>query len=309
MLANLRIRGYPPFEDLEMPACRLPRPRGSLGLINLITGYNGVGKTALLRAIHLLSGSLTVDVEGTVGLSTEMDGHSVSLSCRLTAPFGSPVSETPQHRTTPCKYNAGESWGHPAPAPVPVVCVFPDRNDEPENARRLAQLSDADRGELIEALRLFEPTLRSLQGAGTAIVCDKGLAASMPLGLMGTGMGHAARLLLAVMTAKNGLVLVDEVESSLHHKQMEALWRILCDRASRDHVQIFATSHSLECMRAAVAAHAAMLTGRPGIRQKPILVHRIDNITHSRAPKRGRVCTTYHPDLLDHGLKFWSEWR
>ena len=282
MLANLRIRGYPPFEDLEMPACRLPRPRGSLGLINLITGYNGVGKTALLRAIHLLvSQGGEPDGEGTVGLSTQMDGHSVDLSCRLTA----------------------------TPAPVPVVCVFPDPHDEPADARRLAQLSDADRRELIEALRLFEPSLRFLQSAGTTIVCDKGLAASMPLGLMGTGMGHAARLLLAVMTAKNGLVLVDEVENSLHHKQMEALWRILCDRASRDHVQIFATSHSLECLRAAVAAHAAMLTGRPGIRQKPILVHRIDNITHSRAPKRGRMCTTYHPDLLVHGLEYGAEWR
>ena len=72
---------------------------------------------------------------------------------------------------------------------------------------------------------------------------------------------------------------------------------------------MFATSHSLECLRAAVAAHAAMLNCRPNILQPSILVHRIDHITHSRARRQGRVCTTYPPDMLVHGLEYGSEWR
>lgn len=309
MLASVHIKGYPPFEDLEIPR---------LGGINLITGYNGAGKTALLRAIHLLAGSFTVETTGTVGLVAESEGRRVVLEGRRAAAPGASHAGAPEHRDTKapehraarCAAGEGVSRGRPPPAPLPVACVFPDRDDERENARRLAQLGRGDRDALHAALRGFEPSLRSVESKGSALVCDTGLPNPMPLGLMGAGMVHAARLLLAVMTAKHGLVLVDGFENGLHHRQLGAVWRILCGRARRDRVQVFATTQSDECIRAALSAHAATLTAHPATLQQPLLVHRINDLAQARRSlRKGHICTTYPPDLLAYGLEYGTEWR
>ena len=282
MLASVHIQGHPPFADLAIPR---------LGGINLITGYNNAGKTALLRAVRLLAGSFTEEAKGAVSLVTEIEGRRVVLEGRLAA---SSNAGTPTHRGTAA----------PEHRPPPrVACVFPDGDDGPENARLLARLGRCDREALHEVLRTFRPELRSVACRGVAMVCDVGLPDPMPMGLMGAGMVQAARLLLAVMAAPGGLVLADEIGNGLHHKQLVPVWRSLCARAARNRVQVFATTHSEECIRAALLAQRATLTAAPGILQPPLLVHRIDDCAQSPWSRReGHICTTYAPDSLGRAL-------
>ena len=56
------------------------------------------------------------------------------------------------------------------------------------------------------------------------------------------------------MRAKDGLLLVDEIENGLHYSKLHEVWKTI-DWLSREfNVQVFATTHSYECV---VAAHAA----------------------------------------------------
>jgi AAA15 family ATPase/GTPase len=68
---------------------------------------------------------------------------------------------------------------------------------------------------------------------------------------MGEGMARLASLVLAIGNAQGGVVLVDEIENGLHHSILPQVWQAI-DKVSRQFAtQVFATTHSLECITAA----------------------------------------------------------
>ena len=55
-------------------------------------------------------------------------------------------------------------------------------------------------------------------------------------------------------TARNGMVLVDEVENGMHYSALQDLWRLVRSAAHEWDVQFVATTHSGECIEAAMSA-------------------------------------------------------
>lgn len=49
---------------------------------------------------------------------------------------------------------------------------------------------------------------------------------------------------------QNGIVLIDEIENGLYHTSQEILWDIIFESSKAFNVQIFATTHSAECIEA-----------------------------------------------------------
>ncbi len=128
-----------------------------------------------------------------------------------------------------------------------------------EDAERFGNLDIIGRQDvLLKALQFIEPRLRRLAvvvaGGVPMIHGDIGLNRMVPLPLMGEGMVRLASLILAIGNAQNGFVLVDEIENGLHHSILSKMWRALGEVAEQFNTQIFATTHSLECI---LAAHQA----------------------------------------------------
>ena len=48
--------------------------------------------------------------------------------------------------------------------------------------------------------------------------------------------------------------MIDEIENGLHHAILVDLWRKVRDWSNRWSVQVFATTHSQECLKAAIEA-------------------------------------------------------
>ena len=125
-----------------------------------------------------------------------------------------------------------------------------------EDAERFGQL-DMTEGvdNLLEALKIVEPRLKRLTtifSAGVPMIYgDIGLGRMFPLALMGDGLGRLTSLLLAIANAPGGVVLVDEIENGLHHSILSKVWQAIGDAARRFDTQVFATTHSFECIRAA----------------------------------------------------------
>ena len=63
-------------------------------------------------------------------------------------------------------------------------------------------------------------------------------------------MARVLRLVLSALQARDGLFLVDEFENGLHYSVQAKVWEILFDLAQVRGVQIFATTHSSDCVRA-----------------------------------------------------------
>ncbi|MBI5082413.1 MAG: AAA family ATPase [Chloroflexi bacterium] len=70
------------------------------------------------------------------------------------------------------------------------------------------------------------------------------------LSSMGDGMRRILTLAISAVTSENGVLLVDEVDTGLYYNTQFDMWRLLIETAQRLNVQIFATTHSLDCVRA-----------------------------------------------------------
>ena len=125
----------------------------------------------------------------------------------------------------------------------------------PESVRRFSDLLFARReAELLEILREFEPRLNdlSLVGEPSSIHGDiEGLRKLLPISAMGEGLQRMTSLMLAISTAENGIVFIDEVENGLHYSVQTRVWQAIAKAARTYNVQIFATTHSYELIRAA----------------------------------------------------------
>jgi AAA15 family ATPase/GTPase len=69
----------------------------------------------------------------------------------------------------------------------------------------------------------------------------------IPIGSMGDGIWRMLGLALAIVNAKNGVLLVDEIDTGLHYTVMSDMWKMIWETAKRLNVQVFATTHSNDC--------------------------------------------------------------
>lgn len=130
-----------------------------------------------------------------------------------------------------------------------------------EDARHLGQLEISKQPfDILEVLRIIEPRLTRIRAVvgptGPTIYGDIGLDRMLPLALLGDGLNRFTTIVLRMATARNGTVLVDEIENGLHHSVMDKIWAALAEAAIMFNVQLFATTHSWECVEAARQAYA-----------------------------------------------------
>ncbi|WNG30803.1 ATP-binding protein [Cystobacter fuscus] len=109
----------------------------------------------------------------------------------------------------------------------------------------------------IERVSLAEGTRTAAQGR-VPLVRRKGSSDPEPLRSMGDGMNRVFELALGLANSKGGLFLVDELENGVHYSAQEQLWRLIFETASQLNVQVFATTHSWDCIESfqrAASAH------------------------------------------------------
>jgi ABC-type Na+ transport system ATPase subunit NatA len=71
-----------------------------------------------------------------------------------------------------------------------------------------------------------------------------------PISVFGDGVRRALSIALAIPPARNGLLLIDEIESALHVSVLDTLYPWLVEACAEYNVQLFATTHSLEAVDA-----------------------------------------------------------
>lgn len=117
---------------------------------------------------------------------------------------------------------------------------------------------------VLGAMRLIEPKLRGLafikapresrppgpRYAETRIpvVTLEGSDERIPLNSMGDGMLRVLQLVLAILPAQGGFLLIDEFENGLYYGVQEAVWKMVFQLATELNIQVFATTHSQDCI-------------------------------------------------------------
>ena len=129
----------------------------------------------------------------------------------------------------------------------------------------------ADR--IVACLQAVDPRIKQLKTIATSpmpmLYADVGLSRLTPLGLMGDGIGRLLSMVLAFYGARNGSIMIDEIENGLHYSALAEVWQHIHWLSREFNVQVFATTHSYECL---AAARNAFQTGN----SSDLLVHRLD---------------------------------
>jgi len=153
--------------------------------------------------------------------------------------------------------------------------------------------------ERLEALlRKIEPALKSVRSikpyGASLIYVDLGFKEKIPAIHLGQGFIRLLSIYSKLIAFEGQMLLIDEIENGLHHSILIDIWRGLSNLAEAENVQIFATTHSYECI---VAAHKAFAE-TPAY---DFAVHRLDEV-------KGEIkVTTYDKESLE--TSFGSHWE
>ena len=124
---------------------------------------------------------------------------------------------------------------------------------------------------VIKALQIIEPRIKRFnilttennvkeQGA-VPIVMLEGKPNRVRLGSMGDGINRVLTIILSLINSKGGLFLLDEFENGLHYSVQRNLWNIIFELAESLDIQVFATTHSNDCINS--FAHSSV--GKDGL--------------------------------------------
>lgn len=120
-----------------------------------------------------------------------------------------------------------------------------------------------DETTVLHALRTIEPGIERIASIGTQVRRSTrgvrgGLAMMVagqriPVGSMGDGIWRLLGITLAMVQARGGVLLVDEIDTGLHYSVLVDMWRLVLETARSLDVQVFATTHSRDCYEALAA--------------------------------------------------------
>lgn len=133
--------------------------------------------------------------------------------------------------------------------------------------------------EIVSDMKLLEPNLDSIHfltsgGFSSGILiglCNSGRR--LPIGTYGDGMRRLLALRLSFIGAANGVLLIDEIDAGLHWTIMEEMWQFVVEVASRLNVQVFATTHSYDCIRGL----GSLLRNRPELEEQ-VCLQKLDRL-------------------------------
>lgn len=116
---------------------------------------------------------------------------------------------------------------------------------------------------VLRALRFLDPDIERIAAQATTqsfyggasirggfIVKSRRYDQPIPIGSFGDGMWRLLAMAIAISQCKGGVLLIDEVDTGLHYSVLPDMWRLIMESAKDLDVQVFATTHSSDCIAA-----------------------------------------------------------
>lgn len=135
------------------------------------------------------------------------------------------------------------------------VCSI--RNSQPTEDAELfnSLVLKKKKNRLIELLKTIDSRLEDLQylkvGSEPLVYVDLGLKELIPLTQLGQGFTRLFRFFSEMLVEEAKIVLIDEIENGVHHSVLMEVWKGIASLSVIEDLQVFATTHSWECIQAA----------------------------------------------------------
>lgn len=118
-------------------------------------------------------------------------------------------------------------------------------------------------GEVVEALKILTPKVNAVQfllteldnykyapkSSAGIVVGLQGTAMRVPLGSLGDGMRRLLGIAMALLCVEKGALYIDEIDVGFHYSIMQNIWEFVLAMAQRTNIQVFISTHSLDCLK------------------------------------------------------------
>jgi AAA15 family ATPase/GTPase len=137
------------------------------------------------------------------------------------------------------------------------VTIYPSYSSSDVSlSLRLTQIAkEGTKHQLLQAIQLFDPNILNIEILTTSpnisvlYIQHKQLGFA-PFYTFGDGLKKALIIALALPLAKNGILLIDEIETSIHFSALSEIFNWLIETCKINKTQLFVTTHSLEAVDA-----------------------------------------------------------
>lgn len=266
-IKNIEIRNFKCFENFTAEG---------LGRVNLIGGKNNVGKTAFMEAVFVnvyaqnlrsftLSLSFIKFARETLNLNSSNNNvhtnnrkkflelsNNIFTSSNVNHAYFR-IDETEgvkkyhfEFNNQTIDVNANEfsfdiNWINN----IGFIDNFGFSNKEISNAYLHVQKKDKEQF-LNDILHRFDSRIEKFIGGDVPQCRLNGVWLDL------TELGDGTRSLISVVVAlygcENGYLFIDELDNGIHYTQLDELWEIILKVSKEQNVQVFATTHSKECI-------------------------------------------------------------
>jgi AAA15 family ATPase/GTPase len=289
-IKNIAIKNFKCFESFEAKG---------FNRVNLITGKNNTGKTALMEAMEFfLDSSDLTDMSSSLRdmISRRQDGKRIELDLLHCDKNNMSISIDKKkigiefiNRLTEKQIKKNERFGE-RDAPFlklsingeggvtsPLSHILERYNRFSRMRRDYEELTNINfipygkidskltaihYGNLIDngiesllddALNNFDKNIKGLKLKPTeygailklSLVNRKTLVL---LSSLGEGVGKYIAIITAIVSSTDGCLFIDEIDNGIHYSKLDELWEVILDTSKILNVQIFATTHSKECI-------------------------------------------------------------
>lgn len=269
MLDSLYIKNFRLFKELEIE---------HLGRINLIVGRNNSGKTCLLEALWIYGSNANPTVLEKIISQRDENWENTQLIDEpnplrfIYYNYNDSIIIAPNKKLTLGEENwqkmelrfdnLGDRCSFKNYPPSINFPDFPNNehtqfvgttiaNQPVENLWNNIFVTPLEE-HIIKGLHLFD---QNIQKVGLVIKAEKNIPMifvkdkRLPLKHLGEGLSRVFHIILALVNAKDGFLLIDEFENGLHYTVQPKVWELIFKLAKDLNVQVFATTHSWDCVK------------------------------------------------------------
>jgi AAA15 family ATPase/GTPase len=275
MLTEVHLKNFRGFKDTKI---------GPLKRVNLIVGQNNTGKTGLLEALVVLlspaqqqpqdpnPGNLpnlfrtiggdwnenfwkwicyNKNIQSLVEISGKIDNSGV-----FGVELGKPVTRQGPIHTTGMLGNMPITRFGQTIQPMKIGIFSTHPTNPKQDAIDYNRVVLRRKKNQVEGLlKKVEPRLQAIETLQTGneplLYADVGLSEMIPVTQLGQGFNRLLDIYSEIVSAEANVLLIDEIENGLHYSVLPTIWKGLFNAVEDVNIQIFATTHSWECILAA----------------------------------------------------------
>lgn len=271
MLQSIEIENFRCFEKTSI---------SGFEQINLITGKNNSGKTALLEALYLMLTTDSKSLTEATRLSEKDNEREKNLyfnqNDRKEIEI---ISYFPGEKGIIYQFNhsnsrnlfdkmirngdGSRSMSNNYNIELFTTFIF-DKDRQLPSGQELTYLLDSidkkgDKFRILEALKIIDENLIDIRTfasfQGVLYLLKNGFSEYQPSFYLGDAVQKIVRYVINILSNfpdKNALnvLLIDEIENGIHYTAQAEVWRMLMKLCKHYNIQLFATTHSLEMIKA-----------------------------------------------------------